>query len=122
MTNQVLLPVGYQLITTEGLEHRTYTFQRPDGSAGPEGYTWKLGCIDAMWCDVRARATALAVPRTSGRELRSNDSYAAGYQAGCQFRDTEIRLILARAGYTYSPDTTSVHMVRKLLIMLNGAR
>ena len=96
----VQIPVGYTLVTEESEDEgvgKLYAFKRPDGTHTMQAWSWKMGCIDAMWEDVRNRATQAAVPAMSAteRSLRSNASFAIGYLQGKTFVDAEVRIRMA---------------------------
>jgi hypothetical protein len=125
----IQIPIGYKLLTEtdefKGNEcQHIYSFKRPDSTEPGRSWSWKMGCIDAMWEDVRARATAAAVPglSTSERNLKNNASFALGYLQGKTFCDAEVRIRMARAGYVFGHGITAIETVEKLLVMLNGAR
>ena len=124
----VQIPIGYLIVREtdefQGDEcQHTWTFKRPDGTASKRSWSWKMGCIDAMWADVRDRATAAAVPGLSDNErnLKNNASFALGYLQGKTFIDTQVRVRMAQAGYVFGHGITAIETVEKLLVMLNGA-
>ncbi len=120
----ITMPVGYSLLKDGVDGQHIYNFQRPDGTKGEEWFTWKMGCVDAMWTDVRAIATKLMVPGPGNteRDLRATVAFSRGYLEGKRFADTQVRLTMARSGYVFDPEITALQTVEKLLVMLNGAR
>jgi hypothetical protein len=121
----VQIPVGYTLVTEESEDEgvgKLYAFKRSDGTHTMQAWSWKMGCIDAMWEDVRNRATQAAVPAMSAteRNLRTNASFATGYLQGKTFVDAEVRIRMARAGYVFGHGISAIETVEKLLVILNG--
>lgn len=120
-TMAVQIPVGYEIISEisedEGVG-TLYSFKRSDGTHTTEAWSWKMGCIDAMWEDVRARATAAHVP--SRTNVQRNASFAMGYLQGKEFIDAQVRVRMAQAGYVFGHGITAIETVEKLLVMLNG--
>lgn len=121
----VQTPIGYEIITEtsedEGIG-KLYAFKRPDGTSTKEAWSWKMGCIDGMWEDVRARATAAHVPGKTNaeRDLKNNASFAIGYMQGKSFVDAQVQILMARAGYVFGHEVSAIETVEKLLVMLNG--
>jgi hypothetical protein len=118
MNGAVKTPHGYTLLT-EGVDgHVIYSFEH-DGRKHGEWYTWKLGAIDAMWDDVRARAVREALPSTREQQReRGTKAYANGYLNGKQHRDAECALLMARAGYSFDRPQSAADIVKMLLTML----
>jgi hypothetical protein len=116
-------PIGYTLVREPDEEGcaTLYTFS-VGGIKHDTWYTWKLGCIDAMWADVRARATREATLSAGDREAKSTLTYAIGYHDSRVASDAAVRLCMARAGYAFDDSVGAVEIVQKLLIMLNGER
>ena len=120
-------PTGYELTTetSEGDGVGTlYSYKRPDGSSSSVAWTWKLGCIDAMWKDVRDLATSAHVAGIQDQErlLKTNVSFAIGYLQGKTFVDAQVRVRMAQAGYTFGNGISAIETIEKLLVMLNGPR
>lgn len=112
---QVMIPVGYELVKqTDGSEtiySFVFNYKRHE-----RWYSWRLDCIDAMWIDVRERATREARP-DANREERNSLTYAVGYADGKAHTSRSVARVLALAGYTdYPIDPVSV--VEKLLDLL----
>jgi len=122
----IQIPTGYELcneMPAVNGEPKVYWFKRPDGLHSDQRWTWKMGCIDAMWEDVRARATAAHVPGIPDHErlFRNNASFATGYLQGKTFVDAQVRVRMAQAGYVFGHGISAIETVEKLLVMLNGA-
>jgi hypothetical protein len=118
MNNTIKIPHGYTLLK-EGVDgHVIYSFEQ-DGRKHGEWFTWKLGAIDAMWEDVRARAVRDALPFTrEEKRERGTKAYANGYLNGKQHRDAECLLLAARSGYAFDPTDSAPDIVKALLTML----
>jgi hypothetical protein len=117
----VLMPRGYQLITNVDAMRDTYGFKRPNGVMHDEWFTWKVACVDAMWEDVRARATREATMTSNeAREAKNSLVFAQGYVQGKFMTDEAVRRTMGKAGYKFDPQLDAVATIEKLLTLLNG--
>lgn len=98
------IPAGYKLHSICSPDSLPlFHMERPDGTRIDLWWTTENACIDAMWVDVRARATAEASSPTEKYTI-----------------DALVRIRMARAGYVFDPEITALETVEKLLDMLNG--
>ncbi len=117
---QVMTPVGYELLTQSDEYNRVYSFKY-DGKQHEVWYSWRLGAIDAMWNDVRARATRQARPdiAQSIREEKNTITYAVGYADGKFHVMEAIKRKLTDHGYGFE-ETDPVAVIAKLLNLLDA--
>jgi hypothetical protein len=116
----IILPVGYELVTQQDETGRsifTYRF------AGIQNNTWHsryIDAVDAMWTDVRARATRIA---TGGIKLPDNMqntlAYAFGWVEAKEYITENLRHQLALEGYSWAQNQTPQEMVTRLLGLLS---
>jgi hypothetical protein len=117
---QVMIPAGYEILRQSDESMSVYSFKRGD-VAHERWYSWKLGAIDAMWIDVRDRATRAARPDTQKEQEAERQSmqYAMGY-VDSKFHTMEaVEQALARSGYVLKVKEP-VAVVEHLLQLLSG--
>ena len=113
------LPVGYELVSGPGDDGSVIYSYRFGDQQVKEWWSHRRHCIDAMWVDVRDRATRVA---TGGVDLpegiQNTLAYAFGYTDAKDYVNKSVAVVMARHGYVFDPKLTAVETVERLLEML----
>lgn len=120
-TRKHMLPSGYSLLREYDGNKTAYSFSRKEGSDHGMWYSWELRAVDAMWRDVRDRATRAMRPDKlkEAEEKKRSLSYGMGYADSAAHQMADIEQALARGGYVLHMKEPRA-VVEHLLQLLDG--